>query len=174
MYYFVPSSGLDFSHSRTTITPITLAKMDSGIQEAKIDMRLAADYPTPANKLKGEEEVGTAQQHIPSGTADGNWSYNRWLHEYEDKKVADGIKKKLLALTWTNLEVTGVDSRAVFGQNVLSLVNPFELVGKSRPSGTVVSWPYSMNTREMTNILLWQTIIHKLSGQLRPGEMVCT
>jgi hypothetical protein len=125
--------------------------MDIGIQEAKTEMRHVTDYPSQA-KLKGGEEAGTAQQYIPGGTAEGNWSYNRWLHQYEDKKVADGIKKKRLALTWTNLEVTGVDSRAVFGQNVLSLVNPFELVRNSKSSGTVVSWPHIMNTGKMVNV----------------------
>jgi hypothetical protein len=73
-------------------------------------------------------------------TPEEKLSYNDWLHKLECKNEAEGIKKKHLALTWSNLEVTGVDSRAVVGQNILSLINPFELLRNSKSTGTVVSW----------------------------------
>jgi hypothetical protein len=63
---------------------------------------------------------------------DNAWTWNRWLHEYEDRKTAQEIKKKHLALTWRNLTVTGVNSNAVLGDNVLSAINPVEIWRASR------------------------------------------
>ncbi|RDW64630.1 hypothetical protein BP6252_10281 [Coleophoma cylindrospora] len=81
------------------------------------------------------------------------WSFRQWLHEHEDKKSSANIEKKHLALTWRNLEVIGVDSRAIFADNVLSYVNPIEIFRSSQTKGTV-------------------TILHSMSGQLKPGQML--
>ena len=84
--------------------------------------------------------------------SDENLSYSHWLDKVECKNVAYGTKKKRLALTWRNLEVTGIDSRAVIGQNILSLINPVELLRNSKPLGTVVSWSNNAIVGIGTNI----------------------
>lgn len=62
------------------------------------------------------------------------FSYRKWLEDNEAKKAIDKIEKKHLSLTWKQLSVTGVDSRTVLGHDVLSCVNPMELISDARGS----------------------------------------
>lgn len=63
-----------------------------------------------------------------------HFSFRKWLEDNEAKKVLDKIEKKHLSLTWRHLSVTGVDSRTVLGHDVLSCVNPAELISDARGS----------------------------------------
>jgi ABC-type molybdenum transport system ATPase subunit/photorepair protein PhrA len=82
-----------------------------------------------------------------------SWSYESWLHEHEGKKEKDSLKKKHLALTWKNLVVTGVDSKSATGHDVASVVSPLDIFRGLRAPNTL-------------------TILHSMSGQVRPGEMM--
>jgi hypothetical protein len=62
------------------------------------------------------------------------FSYRKWLEDNEAKKAIDKIEKKHLSLTWRHLSVTGVDSRTVLGHDVLSCVNPMDLIADARGS----------------------------------------
>lgn len=107
---------------------------EDGMRLAPISLRLS--HP----RLDGETQPRPSlhDEDIETPVEDGKWSYNTWLHEYEDKKVADDIKKKHLALTWRNLTVTGVNSQVVLGDDVLSFVNPIEQLRASRNQQTMV------------------------------------
>ncbi|RDL37027.1 Uncharacterized protein BP5553_04460 [Venustampulla echinocandica] len=110
--------------------------------------------------LEGETPVGTppspseCDEQDRFGEGPDGWSYNQWLHEYETKKIARNIKRKHLALTWKNLSVIGVDSHAVLSDDVLSSINPVAILRKARGPKAET------------------TIIHNVSGQVRPGEMM--
>lgn len=101
----------------------------------------------PLSNIRSKEERQPQEEPQPLETTQSEWTYNSWLHEYEDKKVADSIKKKHLALTWQNLQVTGVDSQAVFADDVLSFANPISLLRGSRNAGTVVSEDMNLSRR---------------------------
>jgi hypothetical protein len=131
--------------------PTTVAQMDSTTQQGNSDLRSIQNSSSQTEPEKGEEN-NIAQQRTDNATPEGKFSYGHWLHKKECEKEADETKKQHLALTWTNLEVTGVDSRAVLGQNVLSLINPFELLRNVRPSGTVVSWPNTVIAGRGTDV----------------------
>lgn len=116
--------------------------------DPKSDQRCIQNYSSPTEPKRGEENNMCTQNPI----SDENLSYSHWLDKVECKNVAYGTKKKRLALTWRNLEVTGIDSRAVIGQNILSLINPVELLRNSKPLGTVVSWSNNAIVGIGTNI----------------------
>lgn len=61
-----------------------------------------------------------------------DFSFRQWLEENEAKKAIEKIEKKHLSLTWRHLSVTGVDSRTVLGHDVISCVNPMELISDAR------------------------------------------
>jgi ATPase subunit of ABC transporter with duplicated ATPase domains len=87
-------------------------------------------------------------------STEAEFSFSQWLSDIEHQKSVDDIAKKHLSLTWDHLTVKGVDSRTVLGHDVLSCVNPIELIRDKRG-----------NTGEIT-------ILHDLSGQVRPGELM--
>lgn len=72
--------------------------------------------------------------NINDGDDNDGFSFQSWLEEHEGKKTIENIEKKHLALTWSYLTVTGVDSRTVLGHNVLSCVNPVELIADAKGS----------------------------------------
>jgi len=72
--------------------------------------------------------------NINDGDDNDSFSFRSWLEEHEGKKTIENIEKKHLALTWSHLTVTGVDSRTVLGHNVLSCVNPVELIADAKGS----------------------------------------
>lgn len=76
--------------------------------------------------------VQLKETNEPLDTKD--FSFRQWLEENEAKKAAQKIEKKHLSLTWRHLSVTGIDSRTVLGHDVLSCVNPMELVSDARGS----------------------------------------
>lgn len=76
--------------------------------------------------------VQLKETNEPLDTKD--FSFRQWLEENEARKAAQKIEKKHLSLTWRHLSVTGVDSRTVLGHDVLSCVNPMELVSDARGS----------------------------------------
>lgn len=86
--------------------------------------------------IKPNEKHGKALDEVASE----EFSFSQWLEDNETKKAVENIEKKHLSLTWSNLSVTGVDSRTVLGHNVLSCVNPVELISDVRGSaGEIVS-----------------------------------
>lgn len=105
-------------------------------------------HPSHA-RLEGETQPRPSldlEAIATQATQEAKWSYNSWLHEFEDQKVADDIKKKHLALTWRNLVVTGLDSQTAFGDNVPSFFNPVELLRSSRNHSTRVCVVLSLRT----------------------------
>ncbi|KFY41728.1 hypothetical protein V494_02834 [Pseudogymnoascus sp. VKM F-4513 (FW-928)] len=97
-------------------------------------------------------EVPLGEKNEPLDSKD--FSFSQWLEDNEAKKTINKIEKKQLSLTWKHLSVTGVDSRTVLGHDVVSCVNPMELISDARGSVDDI------------------TILHDLSGQVKAGEMM--
>ncbi|GKT48749.1 ABC transporter G family member 14 [Colletotrichum spaethianum] len=73
------------------------------------------------------------------------------MESTNDTSEQSGEQPRKLGVTWQNLTITGIHSDAMFNENVLSQLNPFQKSTKSRPT---------------------KTIIDNSSGCVKPGEML--
>jgi ATP-binding cassette, subfamily G (WHITE), member 2, SNQ2 len=117
------------------------------------------EYPIPdlAENSNSLEQVPDQSNSDTEKLARGkelDWNYSSWLHTHEQQKAEKTVNKTHLALTWQNLAVTGVDSKAVLGSDIFSHVNPVEHI------------------RGLRNHPKTITILKDFNGQVRPGEML--
>lgn len=80
------------------------------------------------------------------------WSYKRWLNDHEERSSAGNIKKKHLALTWDRLKITGSNSKAVLGADILSYINPLEYIRSAGGKSTLVSIQFFKSLKGRSNI----------------------
>jgi hypothetical protein len=92
------------------------------------------DDGEPANARVSEKDFDPTLEDANANA----WSYKAWLRTYEEDAHAKNIKKKRMALTWDRLEVIGIESSAVLGDDVLSYINPLEYIRNASGKNTTV------------------------------------
>lgn len=85
----------------------------------------------------------------------------------------DDAFQKRLTLTFNNVTVNVTAPGEALGDTLLSWVNPSQLLDVFRKKEhTKRVWTYHTDVIQVRELTRYQAILHEVSGQVKPGEMV--